>query len=441
MKKCIKCGAELPDDAVFCPHCETSQYGKLSVTPPSPKRHRNVIAVICVVIVIAAAAAIIYALAGGKAEPQSPTTGPSPQPTESPAVVSGSEYDDIKSEDVWTINGKRFHVLLSFNGGGSLVSTPETERTDLVSEGAQINFPSMIYAYDADTSELAIEAFTANVESCSVEAVPLDGAIAVGTTEPAYYEPFPYAAFTSRLSCIYGCGTNEIIWTVKTTDGQELKLRHTVHIINQETLDIYPEDAPMETIEELRALLDDVAENVDPDTLVNIHLPAVTYEGGIEMTRRSFSFFGSTDGYAQTTFTDTITVGARDPQVAGLNDIVIEGSGEGIGLACTNALRLINCEIRGWDTGAMAYNGSWIAAQGCTFEDNGVGLHFNTDYVNMTDPNYQNDTFIGNGTAFLIENLPGKEILNFQYTRFIDNGTDIDNRCGYNLDTSGATFS
>ena len=89
----------------------------------------------------------------------------------------------------------------------------------------------------------------------------------------------------------------------------------------------------------------------------------------------------------------------------------------------------------------MAYNGSWIAAQGCTFEDNGVGLHFNTNNVNMTDPNYQNDTFIGNGTAFLIENLPGMEVLNFQYTRFIDNGTDIDNRCGYNLDTSGATFS
>lgn len=41
MARCIYCGATLPEQAAFCPHCAKSQVPKVSIAPPKPvRRHR-----------------------------------------------------------------------------------------------------------------------------------------------------------------------------------------------------------------------------------------------------------------------------------------------------------------------------------------------------------------------------------------------------------------
>ena len=56
------------------------------------------------------------------------------------------------------------------------------------------------------------------------------------------------------------------------------------------------------------------------------------------------------------------------------------------------------------------------------------------------DSRYMGDVFRNNGTAVLLERVPTRESLSFPDTVFSGNGTDIDNRCGQELDLSETVF-
>ena len=53
---------------------------------------------------------------------------------------------------------------------------------------------------------------------------------------------------------------------------------------------------------------------------------------------------------------------------------------------------------------------------------------------------YVNNLFRSNGTAVLLVQVPSDVSLEFSGTRFQDNGTDIDNRCGHALELDEAVF-
>ena len=46
-KKCIHCGAELPEEAAFCPHCAQSPIEKVEIKPPRRWRKKAMIASVC----------------------------------------------------------------------------------------------------------------------------------------------------------------------------------------------------------------------------------------------------------------------------------------------------------------------------------------------------------------------------------------------------------
>ena len=50
------------------------------------------------------------------------------------------------------------------------------------------------------------------------------------------------------------------------------------------------------------------------------------------------------------------------------------------------------------------------------------------------------DVFRNNGTAVLLERVSNGEPLSFPEAVFSGNGTDIDNRCGHEVDISDAIF-
>ena len=93
MKKCVNCGQELPDEAAYCPHCETSQVEKRLVEPPK-RRRGAAAAAVCASVLIAAAGAALAA--GGWREGDAPSpSAPIPAasvPAESmPAETAGQE--------------------------------------------------------------------------------------------------------------------------------------------------------------------------------------------------------------------------------------------------------------------------------------------------------------------------------------------------------------
>ena len=69
-----------------------------------------------------------------------------------------------------------------------------------------------------------------------------------------------------------------------------------------------------------------------------------------------------------------------------------------------------------------------------------MGLRINTLRYNFSDSAYTDNRFEDNGTGIIIEQLGGDWVLDFSGCVFAGNGTDIDNRAGYQLDLSHAAF-
>ena len=88
----------------------------------------------------------------------------------------------------------------------------------------------------------------------------------------------------------------------------------------------------------------------------------------------------------------------------------------------------------------QAADSAWVDADETGFEDNAVGLHFDTVNAFVSDNFYTNDVFQNNGTAILVESVPGDTSLEFPGALFKGNGQDIDNRCGQKLELEGAIF-
>ena len=115
------------------------------------------------------------------------------------------------------------------------------------------------------------------------------------------------------------------------------------------------------------------------------------------------------------------------------------GDGSSVGLSAASSAFLLGCRISGWRTGVLVQD-AWVSAFECTFEDNGIGLHYNADTALPMSSHYRGDIFRNNGTGILFERVPNRMALSFPDTVFSGNGTDIDNRCGLELDLSEAIF-
>lgn len=122
-----------------------------------------------------------------------------------------------------------------------------------------------------------------------------------------------------------------------------------------------------------------------PDTVVNLYLPPVTYEGELTISKRTVNLYGGAEGENQTTFTGKLTIETGSPEMASIAGIRFIGNG-GTGLAATAGVMVRNCAFSGWDVGVEAKDGAWITPTGCTFSGNGVGLHFNSVSSNNTNP-------------------------------------------------------
>lgn len=412
-KICIHCGAELSEEASFCPHCATEQTEKQAVKMPKLWRKKLLITIAA----LAFLAVVALVIAG----------------YHRPVVYEGG------AEIIYPTGAGNYHVLVTFSATDGVMKTGEAEVAIELPEGMESAFPDQLYIFREDTDALVWEDFMELVESCEVEITPRDGARRMSNTMLGYDESFPYAALKTDIIYDTTCGTNDILWTLKMKNGDKILLKQTIAVSVQNAVSYYPEDVPMDTAEDLQALLDQVESEVDPDTVVNLYLPPVVYDREIHVGKGCYAFYGGSDGVNRTTFTKTITVQTGVSLFLEMYGIRFEGEG-GTGLVADDCVLVYDCVFTGWDVGAIARNGAWVAAYECTFEDNGVGLQMDTQDSPSSDHNYRNNRFVGNGTGLLISNLYGTQILSFPGCVFADNETDILNGVDHPLDLSGAVF-
>ncbi|USF26872.1 hypothetical protein N510_001805 [Firmicutes bacterium ASF500] len=413
-KTCPHCGAQLPEAASFCPHCARSVNQRQELRPPR-RLPRRVLRGALLVLVLGALAAAAWSYTRPKI------------------------YDNGAAEVIYTDSDGSYQLLLNHFGDRF---QPMADYAEEVEEGTTSNKPSRLFINHMETGVNAKEVFLRKVEAINVELLRGgDSPEPWQYTQPQITEYDPEAASRSILTYTDRSGDMELRWNIRMKNGDTIRLYQRMALGVVPTRHFYPEDVPMNTTEELQALVDEINETVTSDVIVYIHLPAVTYEGSLLLEERSMNLIGSEnpDG-SRTTFTGTLQATAQKGYICKFQSLSFTGDGEGVGVSASARINFSDCQFAGWRTGVLCYGNSWVNIKNSVFEDNTVGFHFNSTSNNRSDHMYSGNLFQRNGTAVLLESVPGDQALYFEGTRFSRNGVDIDNRCGHEVSIAAAIF-
>lgn len=415
-KKCIHCGAELPEAASFCPHCAKSQTEKQPVTTPREKHTRAIALMAAAALAVIAVVLIITHI-------------------HAPKVYEGTE------SLTYTANDTSYQLLLSFSGNPAAAKKGVTTREVTIADGMESSLPSQLYVFDSESGEYAWEQFLELVDSCRVEVEPLEGASAMDFNQASHSDFFANAAYEADIVYDSTCGTNKINWTLNMKNGDTLHLTHSIAVAREDAVTYYADEIPMGTSEELQTLLDTIEAEVDPATSVYLYLPAVTYDSAVTFGNHTFTIYGGVnDDGTMTTFAGEVAFKGTDGHHAVLYDLNFTHDGTGTGLTAYEYVLVDNCSFTGWEIGALAQNGGWVSLISCTLENNGVGLKFNSQSSSGANPTYNGNTFKDNGTAVLLASVPALDAFDFTDSIFSGNDTNIDNICGQALNTVNAVF-
>ena len=416
MKNCIHCGAELPDEANLCPACGQAQTEGETRKPYVFPWRKIGIALAAIVLLLA------VSLAAG-------------------AIHIPKKYDDGGSEVMYADKTGTYRILASWAGGNDVQSQSIQDWTSKLEDELQSTQPCKLFVYDLETATNLQESFLEKVRSAEIRVSRRDGEPTdIHYTEPAYNGNYPQAMLESDLFYTANSGVNDIVWTLHMRNGDTVVLHQSFTAVRLLRKVFTPEDTPLETLEDLQALLDQIWEEDGSDSIATIYLPPVTYEGSLSLDNRAYNLVGSSDSGQQTTFTGTVSVNSQDPQACTFDSIRFEGEGSGVGISATKFAILERCELRGWEIGAYARQGSWVGISECVLENNQVGLQFDSITSRGMMAAFESNVFTDNDTAVLLLNVPGSFPLSFANCQFTGNRVDIDNPAEHPLDLQDAAF-
>lgn len=411
---CPNCGAPIPEEASFCPHCAQAINSRVWRKSPMLFR-KKIVALVLTLAVAGVLAAGFYALF----RPQI--------------------YDGV-GEVSYSYGGTEYQLLVAWPNN-RCEPAPDIHQSGKAGEMGR--WPSRFYVNYKETGADAWDELEPLVETASVEVVQdPNGTSSLAAQEPVVRDDYsPDAAMVSYLDFDGACGSPQVVWTLELKNGDVIRVRQNIIVTLIRTLTYDYHDYPMNTVEELADLLERIDRETDPMDEVKIYLPPVTYTGSLELKGRSYEFHGCTDGSGRTVFTDTIQVTTeRAYWINYFYDMDFVGDG-GVGISASVKAWAERCSFTGWKTGVLGYGTAWVNVIQCLFEDNEVGFHFNSTGQSASHSLYNDNVFRNNGTAVLLERVPTDMTLNFVGSEFVGNTRDLDNPCGHSVDLSQAIFS
>ena len=421
MKACPHCGAVLPDEASFCPSCARSVVIREKV-----RRYRRLPVKAAYVLLAVLAAALLAALIW---------------------YFLPKTYDNGTAEAFYDSNDRTYQLCIAWSDTPSLPFSDRYTSSPVFFDG---RYPSLLFINDADTGEDAAAEFLPQVKRITAAFTGLNPEDAMedmrlSCTDPARNTDYvPNAASITFVDfCLWNTGDYDaqLLFTVHMKNGDAIRVRQTHHFHASPTYTYTPEDTPMGTTEELQSLVEEIGRTAEPDAEINIYLPPVTYEGELVLNRLAMNLYGSVGQTGErTTFTGTVHLAYSSGTISFFENIDFMGSGGGTGVSALSRLHLTNCRLSGWDTAVFCAESAWVNTDQCIFSDNGVGLHINNAESNISDSQFEGNTFQNNQTAVLLEQMGVETPLKFPGTLFTGNGTDIDNRCGQELELERTIF-
>ena len=413
-KACLSCGAALPGNASFCPHCAQAIHTRRSVQVPvrrwlRPLRWTVILAALLLL------GAVLY------------------------DAVTPDVYD-AWGELTYIMDGNPYPLVLTFRND----PTPERSCTVKVEEGEAYERTSKLFVTHVETGADAGRMFDQQIESTYVRLIQPEDSLSPVIWEQPVYQGTPaveglmrsYLSFTDRSLVPV-----DVEWTLSMKNGDTIRLQQGLLFQPVETLDFYPEDYPMDTIGDLRDLVDRIEAEVPLPTVVNLYLPPIWYEGGLTLDGRPINLYGSVDDQnRRTAFLGPVAVTPENGSRSIVENVEFRGDGTGTGLTVEADASVTNCGFYGWDTGLLVGGVHWANPVGCWFEDNGVGFCFYSagDYFNYNY--FEGNTFLHNEIAVDLVRVPRAREINFQNCRFSGNGNNIRNPSDYPINISYATF-
>lgn len=413
-RPCPRCGKEIHEQSDFCPYCVESLNRRAAAKPPRAVPVWALWAGLAVLL-CAALAAGIWAHTR-------------------PEVYEGD------GGVIYTDGGMSYNICLAWDG---TPFTPNAVRYTSGESNFDYRFPVMLYISHTDRDSFADAEFMEKVESFSAFFVRADEGLTISCTEPTQRRDYlPNAALVSFVdlnASAAGEYSAVITFEFNMKNGDVIRVNQEQSLTMTQALVYSWEDTPMDTAEQLQALMDELAETTPDGTSVYIYLPPVVYDGSLELGNVWTTFYGSEKNGVHTTFASPIRI-SNNTVITTFEDIHFTGSGSGVALSCAGRLHLYGCTVSGWTTGVLAYGTGWSWMTDTVFSGNEVGLHFNLQVGSVSNSSYTRNTFSDNGTAILFEDMGTDMELNFDGCLFSGNGVDIDNQCNHPIDTSEAVF-
>lgn len=411
-KKCKNCGTELPESASFCPHCTQSQIDRTEVKPPRLWRKKTLYVLLSLLLLTGIVLAVLFL-------PHRPKT-----------------FEGAASLTYTDKNGT-YNLCLSTFPDDIQNGRPEEQRSLTLSADGETCLPSLMGIYQ-NGALVDPDAFLSKVENFTVTASP-DEAHTITFGGIGHMDVFAPSTLSAEVILTGQSGTNDIIWTLFMKNGDTIRLKHTYEIIPLSHLSYTADDVPLNTMEDLRALLKRIDEEVPAETVVDIYLPPETYTGDLGITTRAVNLYGCSDGSGRTVIEGFLTVSTHFPDNVMLHNLDFVGSG-GTGLTASASAVINHCSFTGYDIGADVEDGGMIGVEACTFRQNGIGFRYNTNSYYSFKTAFPDSVVEDNGIGVQFLNIPGNTLLDFVGTVFSNNTTDIDNPISYPIETSLATF-
>lgn len=418
-KRCIQCGAVLPEDAAFCPHCTATQVARQVRAVPRRRSWRKM--ALLGVGTLAALAVGGWALWGQEK--------PAAQEMVLPTVTAANMYDRQCQTYYEGADGELYWVFAAFSpAGGDGENCPNGYRSQLIAAGEESWGPLTLYAYDAVTGKNAREAFAALVESWQVTASAQEGDGCRIVMEDADYSAGG-AMYAREHIATSLCGRNEITWTLHMRNGDTVTLTQVEEYGERPAVDYRWENEDMTTPTALQALLDRAAEETEPEDVVTVYLPTVTYDQPLHV-RRDMNLIGDDTVIAGGLVVEPLVYGEDKEVCVNVRDVTFAGDG-GVGLQVMGPTWVRGCRFTGWDVAAQALDGGWICSQENTYDSNGVALELDSGSAMLCGSNMNNSRFLRNGVAIRVKRLPVEWMtLELYDCSFYGNTVDLDDPQG-----------
>lgn len=430
-KKCPHCGAPLAQDASFCPHCTATLAQRRVIALPRAGHRRSRWLLLAAVIAAAAAAVVLWLSRPGGTPPEDTADKEDAAQAADPYLAACQTY-------YTGADGREYHVFTAVTPSIEGRTDPVGYRSELIPAGGTVDFPATVMVEDAVTQDYAAEDFAALLDSWDVSVTAPEGVSRVKLWDAEEETPESPALLYRRLRADPTCTHNEVVWTLHMKNGDVLHLTMTVEFEEQQALRITPEDAPLETAQELQALLDRLAEEYDADTSITVELPDVTYDAPVSVGC-AVTLKGSGTAFAAPVTVTPLSDTERCHAYVRFSEVSFEGDGGGTGVTARAPTYLENCRVTGWDVGALAVNGGWVYLHGGYIGGNGVGARYDSAYSNSYTYTIRRIDFLNNTTALELLCLPPNSYAALDDCRFRGNGTDVYNPGGYRIEVKNGT--